>query len=330
MILRASLIAICFCALSSLDVALAASASPPAPASPTAAVPDESAVVQELLVIGRRPGPALWRVTRGDSEVVIVGGLSPLPHTLQWDTIRVEHALEDSTVLFLPPGKAHVGVFDAAAMFLRQGALKPAHGADMETTLPPDLRARFDRVRDSFHADPNRYRHWKPAVAGLLLVGDFHRAAGLSDEKPGTTIAKLAKAANVEIRTVGSLNVKPLFDGAAKMTDAQNQACLSAALDDIERESSHARPAAAAWAVGDLKAVRENSSASLVDSCLLELPSVQSLVEQGSREAVETIHAALNRPGRSVAVIDLTFLLRRNGVLDRLKAEGDRVTVPME
>jgi len=307
---------------------------PTPPALPADAPPitgmDGSAVVQELLVIGRRPGPALWRVTRGDSEVVIVGGLSPLPHSLQWDTIRVEHALEDSTVLFLSPNKAHVGVFDAASMFMRQGALKPAHGADMETTLPPALRARFIRVRDSFHGDPKHYQHWKPALAGLFLVGDFHRAAGLSDDKPGTTIAKLARAANAEVRTVGAVNVKPLFDAAANMSDAQNQACLSAALDDIERESARARPAAAAWAVGDLRGVRENSSASLVDGCLLQLPGVQNIVESGTRDAVQTIHAALNRPGRSVAVIDLTFLLRKNGVLDRLKVEGDQITVPLD
>jgi hypothetical protein len=267
-------------------------------------------------------------VTRGDSEVAILGGLSPLPHLLQWDTIRVEHALEDATVVFLPPSTVHAGLFDTAEMFLRQGALKPAHGADMETTLPPDLRARFDRVRDSFHGDPKRYQHWKPAVAGLLLLGDFRRAAGLSEEKPGTTVVKLARVAHAEVRTVGQFKAKPLFDAAARMSEAQNQACLSAALDDVEREAGHARPAAAAWAVGDLKGVRENSSASLLDSCLLQLPSVQSMVEQGTRDAVQTLNAALNRPGRSVAVIDLTFLLRRNGVLDRLKAEGDQVTVP--
>jgi hypothetical protein len=300
------------------------------PAPPPAAAPDESAVVQELLVIGRRPGPALWRVVKGDSEVVIVGAQSPIPHLQKWDTIRVEHALQDSTVLFLPPDKAHVGLFDAAAMFLRQGALKPAHGADMEATLPPALRARFERVRDSFHGDPKHYQHWKPAVAGLILMGDFHRAAGLSDDKPGTTIAKLARAANAEVRTVGRVNAKPLFDAAARMSDAQNQACLSAALDDVERESAHARPAAEAWAVGDLKRVRENASASLLDGCLLQIASVQSLVEDGTRDAVQTINGALNRPGRSVAVIDLNFLLRRNGVLDRLKAEGAQVTVPME
>ncbi len=303
---------------------------PPNPPPPAAANPDESAVVQELVVVGHLVGPALWRVKRGDSEVVIVGGLSPLPHTLQWDTIRVEHALEDSTVLFLSPSKVHVGLFDAAAMVLRQGALKPAHGADMEATLPPELRARFERVRDSFHGDPKHYQHWKPAVAGMIMLGDFHRAAGLSDDKPGTTIAKLARTAHAEVRTVGALNVKPLFDAAAKMSDAQNQACLGAALDDIEREASHARPAAEAWAKGDLKGVRENTSASLLDGCLLQLSSVQSLVEQGTKDAVQTIDAALNRPGRSVALIDMTFLLRRNGVLDRLKAEGDQITVPRE
>jgi hypothetical protein len=314
------------CLLASAS-AFAQSPPPVAPATPPA---DESAVVQELLVVARRPGPALWRVTRGDSEVVILGGLSPIPHSLEWDHIRVEHALQDSTVLFLPPSKVRIGLFDAAGMFLRQGALKPAHGADMESALPPDLRARFDKARDGLHLDPKRYQHWKPAVAGLLLLGDFRRAAGLSEDKPGTTVARLAHAAHAEVRVVGEFKAKPLFDAAAKMSDAQNLTCLSAALDDIDREAGHAVPAAKAWAVGDLKGVRENTSASLLDRCLLQLPNVQSELEQGTRDAVSTIDAALNRPGRSVAVIDLTFLLRPNGVLDRLKAQGAQISVPSE
>jgi uncharacterized protein YbaP (TraB family) len=300
-----------------------------APTPPTPAAPDgESEVVQQLEVIGRRPGPALWRVTHGDSEVVIVGGLSPLPHLLQWNEIRVQRALDDATVLFLPPDKAHVGLFEAAGMLFRLGALKPAHGQDMEATLSPALRARFDRVRDSLHLDPKKYQHWKPAVAGLLMVGDFRRAAGLSSDKPGTTIARIARAAHAEVRTVGAMDAKPLFDAAARMSDAQNQTCLSAALDDIEYESAHAQPAAAAWAVGDLKTVRANTVAPILDECLLQLPSVQSLIDKGTHDAVVTINQALGRPGKSVALIDLTFLLRRNGVLDRLKTEGVQITLP--
>lgn len=313
----------------------ASQSSPAPPSSPPAAAAlpappsgDESLVVQELDVVARRPGPALWRVSKGDSEVVILGGLTPLPHLLQWDTIRVTHALESATVLFLPPQGVQVGVFDAASMLLRQGALRPEHGRIMEDTLPPALRARFERVRDSIHLDKARYQHWKPAVAGLLLLADFRRAAGLSEAKPGSTVAKLARAAHAEVRTVGALKARPLFDAAARMTDAQNQACLSAALDDVEREAAHARIAAEAWAVGDLNAVKANSSASLLESCLLQLPNVEAVVEQGTEDAVKTINAALDRPGRSVAVIDLHFLLRPNGVLDRLKAAGDKITIP--
>jgi hypothetical protein len=300
--------------------ALPAAASPPPP-------PDESAVVQELEVIGRRPGPALWRVSRGGSQVVIVGGLSPLPHSLQWNTTRVQQALDTATVLLLPPDKPHVGFFGGVGMLLGLGALRPPHG-DMDAGLPPELRARYDQTINRFHLDPKRYRKWKPAVAGLLLVADFRRAAGLSTEKPNTTIARMARSARVQVVTVGAVEAKPLFDAAARMSELQNQACLAAALDDVAEEAAHARPAAEAWASGDLRGVRANTSAPLLDKCLLQLPSVQSVVEKGTKEAVTSIDKALGRPGHSVAVIDLTFLLRPNGVLDRLKAQGAEIALP--
>jgi hypothetical protein len=74
--------------------------------------------------------------------------------------------------------------------------------------------------------------------------------------------------------------------------------------------------------------VRANTSQTLLDRCLLQLPSLQAMLDQGVQEGVSTIEAALKRPGQSVAVIDLTFLLRADGVLDQLKARGDEVTVP--
>jgi uncharacterized protein YbaP (TraB family) len=301
------------------------SSAPPVSRQPPS--PDESAVVQELEVIGRPPGPALWRVSRGESQVVIVGSLSPLPHSLQWNTTRVQRALNTATALFLPPDKPRVGFFSGVGMLLSLGALRPPHG-DLEAGLPPDLRARFDQTLARHHLDPKRYRNWKPAVAGLLLVGDFRRAEGLSTEKPNTTIARMARAARAQVITVGAVDAKPLFDAVARMSDPQNQACLAAALDDVAEEAAHARPAAEAWAFGDLRGVRANTSAPLLDKCLLQLPSVQSLVEKGTQEAVTSIDKALGRPGHSVAVIDLTFLLRPNGVLDRLKAQGAEIALP--
>ena len=234
-------------------------------------------MVQELEVVGRRPGPALWRVTRGDSEAVIVGGLSPLPHLLQWDQIRVQRALQGAKVLFVPATKPQIGLFDLIAFPFRQRVFRP-RGGDMEALLTPDLRARFHRAVADLHLNPDRYRHWRPAVAALFMLSDFHRAAGLSEDKPITTIVKLAHADRTPVQTVGVIKVKPWFDAAAAMTDQQDQACLSAALDDLEHEAAHARSAADDWAVGDLKGVRANMSASLLEGCMLQLAGGQSFV----------------------------------------------------
>ena len=52
------------------------------------------------------------------------------------------------------------------------------------------------------------------------------------------------------------------------------------------------------------------------------------MLERGTADFTAAIEAELNHPGKAVAVIDLRYLLRANGVLDRLKAQGDTITVP--
>jgi hypothetical protein len=326
--LRTTPLALCALVLNLFVAPHVRAADPPAPA--LSQPPADLSPLATIEVVGRRPGPALWRVRRGDTEVVVLGAISPIPHLQQWDQIRVEHALARSGVLFLPQYRPKVGIFDAAAMLLSQGKLKASGPGGLEASLPPDLRARFERVRDSLKLSPARYHTLKPVVAGLILLDDFHRAAGLSQDKPETTVARLAKANGVDVRFVGELRLRTFFDAAAKMTPAQNQACLTAALDDLEFEAAHARTAAAAWAVGDLKTVFANTTASVLDRCIMLTPSLQGVVDRGVADGVALIDGALGRPGASVAVVDLNVLLRRGGVLDRLKAKGDEIAAPLD
>ena len=67
---------------------------------------------------------------------------------------------------------------------------------------------------------------------------------------------------------------------------------------------------------------------SLLSGCLERIASTQGLLDRGTDEGVRTIELALLKPGKSVAVIDLNFLLRPKGVLDRLRAQGVTVSVP--
>jgi uncharacterized protein YbaP (TraB family) len=292
------------------------------------AAPDGvSTVVRELDVVRRLPGPALWRVTRGDSQVIILGSLQPLPHLLVWDTSRVANALDGASALLLPP-EPKVGVLDSVGLFFNRGLFE-LRGQTLSQALPPQERARFDHVLALIHAKPDKYEHMKPAVAGAYLIGDWRRAAGLSSAKPMSTVEKLAEADHVPIRHIGDFNAAPLAKTTlAQMSPSANLACFDAAMDDIDREAAHAPANAKAWAVADLKAIGQSYTVSVFDRCLMQSPSVQGLLERGMTEGMQAIEQALQRPGKTVAIIDLNFLLRPGGILDRLKAKGDAITVP--
>ncbi len=285
-----------------------------------------STVVQELDVVKHLPGPALWRVTRGDSEVIILGSLQPLPHRLVWDTTRVVNALDGATALLLPP-EPKFGVMDSVSLFFNRGLFE-LHGETLPQALPPEERARYDRVLALIHAKPAKYEHLKPAVAGAFLIGDWRRAAGLSDAKPISTVEKLAEADHVPVRHIGDFDAAPFAKTLAQMSPAANLACFDAALDDIDREAARAPANANAWANADLKAIGQSYTISVFDRCLMQSPSVQGLLERGMREGMQAIEQALQRPGKTVAIIDLNFLLRPNGILDRLKAKGDTIALP--
>lgn len=308
---------------------LAIAQTSPEPASPSdaAAEQGESTVVQELVVTKRLPGPALWRVTRGSSEVIILGGLKPLPHTMGWDTSRVAAALSGADALYLEP-RPKVGVIDALAFLVNKGSLQLPHGKTLETVLPAAERARLHALMPNMHGDVATYERWKPALAGLILISDYRRAVGLSDGKPDTTVRKLAQAYHVPVRYVGDFRAAPYAKVIAGMSDATNIACFHAALDDIDDEAAHAAATARAWANADLKTVGRTYTISVFQRCLMEDSSIQALVDRSTTQGVSVIEDALRRPGKSVAVIDLNFLLRPDGVLDRLKANGDAISVP--
>jgi len=306
-------------------------AAPWAPSGPapwdTGPTPSGGVTVAPVEVVKRLPGPALWRVTKGPSEVIILGGLTPLPHMLEWNTLRMEHALNGADALYLQP-RPKLGALEVIGLAFNKGALQLPRGQTLDKSLPPKERARLLNLLANIHKKPADYARWKPAIAGLLLIADFRRAAGLSDGKPGTTVMHMANDAHVPVRYVGDFDLGPYIKTAATLSQAANLACFDAAMDDIDQESAHGREAASAWANADLKTVGETYKVSVLDRCLLQLPSVQGLLEKGTQQGVTTIETAMITPGKSVAVIDLNFLLRPNGILDRLKADGATISIP--
>jgi hypothetical protein len=308
---------------------------PPPPAAPInlspapSAAEGDSTVVAELTVTAPLLGPALWKVSRGDSEVVILGGLTPLPHVQTWDSSRLERALAQSNVLLVPPS-GRIPVIEAAGFALRALAVRQPLGRSLETSLPPALRARFIAERESLGLGPKAYAHWKPAAAGFLLIGDFRRKTGLSNEKPASTVVHMADARHVRVKRVTSYHLGELFTSLTRLSPEQQNACLADELDAIDFERAHARTSAEAWAKGDAIAARAGSSGPILDRCAALLSSYGAVLERGTADFTAAIQDELKRPGKAVAVIDLRYLLRANGVLDRLQASGATITVPKD
>jgi len=288
--------------------------------------PGESAVVQQLEVIGRYPGPPQWTVRRGDAEVVVLGAISPLPHTLEWNTHRFERALDGARLVILPPD-GRIGVFDAAFLLLHQGDLRLPDRRQLWDLLTADERRRFDDLRIAAKTDAKRYEHLKPAVAGATLEADFDKAAGLSVAKPGSTVKRMAETRHIRTQSEG-IPVAAVFRAIVRMDDAASHACFDAFLNDAERHRGRGRAMADAWANGELGQLKGEYLSSAVDTCIAGAPGLQAFVEKLTRDAQGQIDGALAKGGKTVAVIDLRVLLGANGVLDRLKAEGAVIGVP--
>lgn len=295
----------------------------PPPAS-TADVDLGSPVVEALEVVAQPPGPALWKVSKGGSEVVVLGAVRPLPHSLVWDSARLDRALDGASVLLVQP-KFTIGVFDLIRF--KVGGTGARQEKPLEETLPPALRAKFVGARMAAHQDAGRYGRLKPYVAAFMLVGDYREAAGLSAAKPDSTVLKLAKAHKVPVRPVAEYRVASAIKTANPMSEQASQACLQDAVDQVQWENDQSRAVAAAWAAGDLKAVRAGYPPAPLERCLQQVPNV-AVIERGTEDSTRAIAAVLAKPGKAVAIVDMNFLLRPNGVLDRLKAEGATITVP--
>ena len=283
---------------------------------------------ETVIVSAKKPGPAFWHVTSGKSDVWILGTLGPVPDNLNWDTGRLEYLLTGAKVLLLPP-RGQVGPLEGIWFLITSGdVLRQPDGTLLESTLPPPLKARFIAERSSLHKDADDYSEYKASVAGFLLERDFLRASDLSGSQPLKTIEGLAERATVPSRRVATYEALDVIKEVPSLSNPGNWACMKDSLDDIDVMAKHARPAAEAWASGDLDGIKAHYSDPKALDCLGQSASFSKLWARSVNDTLGALNAALKSPGKTIAVVSVGELLRKNGIVDRLKAEGFTVEGP--
>jgi hypothetical protein len=301
------------------------------PAAPAAAPEapdalDDPTQVSELVVVAHPQGPAIWRLTYNGAEMTIMGSVQPVQQQQRWDRRQILAALDGARLLILPP-KVGLNPFQVLAL-VTSNVWKVRASGDLETRLPPDLSARFVEAREIAQQPKSRYTHWKPAAAGQLLLSDSRRTHGYSMGKPGTTVEKVAKGMHIPVRSIGNYSISSLVGLATKLDDKQNLMCLDDALAQVEYEHAHVADMNDDWARGDVLAVNARYRLPPIQRCLMLVPGARKQIEKDMADAADKLWAELQKPGRTVVIIDMAWLLPKDGLLDRLKARGATVGEP--
>jgi uncharacterized protein YbaP (TraB family) len=296
-------------------------------ALPHTAVAQEAWPETEVVVRGKAAvGPALWRVTKGDSQVIILGILPVFPKKQVWSTKRVEGALRGANRL-ITPADSSTGIGDMWLMMSKKGL---PNRQSLKDSLPPELYARYETTARRAGVPIKDFARDKPVWAGARLRREVLQKLALSDDATLSTVRRLAGQAGVPVKAAGRYDIGPIFKAVNAMDDKASQDCLRYTLDDIDFNLDRAPLAAKAWAVGDIATVRRQYQGSTLLKCLSGSPQAAAMMDRSVTDSARAVTTALNKPGKTVAVFPLALLLRKGGVLDQLRAQGYDVSNPKD
>ncbi len=284
----------------------------------------EASIVEELVVTARHPAPAWWRVEKNGASVWILGVLdAPIPPDVIWRRDDLDKRLKGADDLIIGP-RLQAGLGDLFGLIGLWQELRTS--GNLEDTLAPPLLDRFVAERERLGKGPESYAHWRPMIAGQILLRDA-RPAKSTDI--GRQIRGEANRLGVSVHPAGEYDLVPFARTALGSLTAESEgACLDSAIEDAEAGQEVYRRAAAGWARGDvaaaLKAPRH------FDRCLLLMAGGPNLWRHSTDDLAEAIARAAEKPGHSVAIAPLRRLLATDGLIDSLKARGLKVIGPAD
>jgi hypothetical protein len=284
--------------------------------------------IETVVVTAEASGPALWHISKDGSDVWILGVVEPVPTDLKWDSRELGKLMVSARTVLLPP-RGRVGLFEGIWFLITNGdVLRLPEGQKLEAVLPEPLKTRFSLARVGVHRDADRYSDYKPSVAGFMLEGDFLKSVRLTTNEPIATVQSLAASKIVPVRTIATYPALDVVKEVPSLSAEANRKCLDDSLDDIDVMTAHAKLAAYAWAIGDIDGIKAHYSEPKALDCLGQSASFTKLWQRSVDDTVGAIDDALKHHGKTVVVISIGELLRKNGVLERLKAQALKIEGP--
>jgi hypothetical protein len=312
------------------------------PAEPVADA-QASQVTEKILLVGQRPGPGLWKVSKDDHVLWVFATYSPLPQKMEWRAQQVESILAQSQEYLAPPSAhAKVGFFRGLTLLANLiGLKKNPDGATLHDVLPADVYARWQPLKAKYLADDDDIERERPIFAADTLFRAGLKQAGLTGgNEVNRKIDGIVKQHKIKVTETG---IKLEMDNPSKLlkefkkSQLADTACFTKTLDRVESDIDAMRVRANAWAKGDLEAIQKLSYPDQESACgdamlnadfVKNQSAFQNIKERVHDAWVASAEKALAANTTTFATLRLSDILGPDAYLEALKTRGYQVDSP--
>lgn len=326
-----------------------ASASIPAQAPEASAIAPTPVMLEQVLVSGEQPGPGMWKVSKADHVLWIIGTQSPMPKKMIWRAKQVEAIVAQSQEIITGPSVSvsmkQIGFFKT--LFLIPSAMearKNPDGATLRSIIPADLYSRWLALRDKYIGDyqdeESDIERWRPMFAAMELYTKAINKAGLtSSNLVLVAVTDTAKKYKVKLTAV---KVEPAIgDARAAINELKSSRladtdCFAKTIERIETDLDLMRTRANAWATGDIGMIRglpntdqrTACEAAINSASFIKTLGVHNVRAQMEAAWLNAAESALTNNTVTLAILPIEQMLKSDGYLAKLKAKGYNVQEP--
>jgi hypothetical protein len=298
--------------------------------------------IEEVVVSGEQPGPGLWKVSKGDHVLWILGALQPLPQKMTWRSRSVESVIAESQeVLANTSVDADIGFFKGVMLAPSLiGIRKNPEGATLEEILPADLYARWLTLKARYIGRDSGIEKWRPIFAAQALYSKAIEKSGLTySNLVWPVVTKIAKKHDIKITTpqiTVAIDKPRAVIKEFKKSSLDDIECFAKTLERLETDLDAMRARANAWAVGDVEALSRLPYPDQNAACRSSIMNSQVVQERGFQDVparmatawVNAAEVALANNETTFAVLSIVEILRPEGYVAKLRARGYVVEAP--
>ncbi|MEO8002196.1 MAG: TraB/GumN family protein [Arenimonas sp.] len=310
----------------------------------TTPLPEDVKVLEVMVVSGIQPGPGMWKVSKGDNVMWIMGMQSPMPKKMEWISREVERKVAQSDeVLF----ETSVNVSTDRGMFGNMmlipslyGARKNPNDAELKDVLSPELYKRWLVLKAKYIGSDKGIEKWRPVFAAQELYEKAIKKSGLNAENiVRPVVEEAAKEYKKKIiRPKIEVKIEKPKEAIKEFSKSSlaDIECFSKTMDRLETDLNAMIERGNAWAIGDIEGLKSLSFTDQSQSCISALTNAATAQKRGFSDIrqramtawLAAADAALAQNKTTFAILPMSDMLKPTGLLASMRAKGYQIEEP--